>query len=145
MLYTRLNDPGTAFEPERNLKNSVSPSDGDTVAADSAGNVYAAWHAVTSGATNEVGRAVYVTRSMDEGKTFQREGRATSKPTGACGCCGLRAFADSSEAIYIPRNIENGTARAGHSADRDSLPIVRTQWAVARALFIKKPSGSKNS
>src|SRR5437660_7350883 len=31
VLYTRLNDAGTAFEPERNLKNSASPSDGDTV------------------------------------------------------------------------------------------------------------------
>jgi len=101
VLYTRLNDEGTAFEPERNLKNSASPSDGDTVAADRDGNVYAAWHALTPGATNEVGRAVYVTRSMDEGKTFQDEARATSKPTGACGCCGLRAFADSSGTVYI--------------------------------------------
>ena len=101
VLYTRLNDAGTTFEPERNLKNSASPSDGDTVAADSDGNVYAAWHALTPGATNEACRAVYVTRSIDEGKTFQREARATSKPTGACGCCGLRAFADSSGTVYI--------------------------------------------
>ena len=48
-----------------------------------------------------MGRAVFVARSTDEGKTFQREKRAITKPTGACGCCGLRAFADSSGAVYI--------------------------------------------
>src|SRR5439155_5672456 len=37
----------------------------------------------------------------DEGKTFGREARAISEPTGACGCCGLRAFADSRGAVYI--------------------------------------------
>ncbi len=101
ILYARLNDAGTAFEPERTLKTFRSSSDGDTVAADKDGNVYVAWHALTPGATNEIGRAVYVTRSTDEGKTFQPEAPATSKPTGACGCCGLRAFADSAGAVYI--------------------------------------------
>ena len=56
---------------------------------------------LSPGASNEVGRAVYVTRSTNEGKTFRPEARATSKPTGACGCCGLRAFADSAGAVYI--------------------------------------------
>ena len=118
ILYTRLNDAATAFEPERNLKNSPLPSDGDTIAADAAGNVYAAWHALTPGATNEVGRAVFVTRSTDEGKTFQREMRATSKPTGACGCCGLRALADSSGAAYI---LFRG---AGEGVNRDEILLV---------------------
>ena len=39
--------------------------------------------------------AVFIARSSDEGKTFQREAPAISKPTGACGCCGMRAFAGS--------------------------------------------------
>ena len=41
MLYTRLNDQGTAFEPQRNLMLRTFGLDGGgTVAADAAGNVY---------------------------------------------------------------------------------------------------------
>jgi hypothetical protein len=97
LLYTRLNDAGTAFEPERNVITYAYGLDGgSSVAADPKGNVYVTWHAEQPGNTNEEGgRAVFVARSADEGKTFQREAPAISKPTGACGCCGMRAFADS--------------------------------------------------
>jgi hypothetical protein len=118
ILYTRLNDAGTAFEPERTLKSSALPSDGDTVAADRFGNVYVAWHALTQGATNETGRAVFVTRSSDEGRSFQPEAPATSKATGACGCCGLRAFADSAGAVYI---LFRGAAE---NVNRDEILLV---------------------
>src|SRR5213078_2664353 len=103
LLYTRLNDAGTAFEPERNLITYAAGLDGGgSVAADNQGNVYATWHAATPGNTNgEAGRAVFVARSSDEGKTFQREETVTSKATGACGCCGMRAFADQAGAVYI--------------------------------------------
>src|SRR5438067_11003293 len=103
LLYTRFNDAGTAFEPERNLITYAYGLDGgSSVAADPQGNVYVAWHAPKPGNTNgEAGRAVFIARSTDEGKTFQRETLATSEPTGACGCCGLRAFADNSGAVYI--------------------------------------------
>src|SRR5712692_7179345 len=41
MLYTRLNDAGTAFEPQRNLIQTAYGLDGGgAVAADSAGHVY---------------------------------------------------------------------------------------------------------
>jgi len=97
LYYTRLNDAGTAFEPERNVITYAWGLDGgSSVAADPQGNVYVTWHAAQPGNTNgEAGRAVFVARSTDEGKTFQRESPAISKPTGACGCCGMRAFADS--------------------------------------------------
>src|SRR5216683_1770922 len=97
LLYTRLNDGGTAFYPERNVITYAYGLDGgSSVAADSQGNVYVTWHAAQPGNTNgEGGRAVFVARSTDEGKTFQREAIAISKPTGACACCGMRAFADS--------------------------------------------------
>ena len=97
LLYTRLNDDGTAFEPERNVITFAYGLDGgSSVAADPQGNVYVTWHAPQPGNTNgEAGRAVFIARSTDEGKTFQRETPAISKPTGACGCCGMRAFADS--------------------------------------------------
>jgi hypothetical protein len=38
---------------------------------------------------------VFVAHSTDDGKTFARERLATGKPTGACGCCGMKSFADS--------------------------------------------------
>jgi hypothetical protein len=103
LFYTRLNDAGTAFEPERNVITYAYGLDGgSSVAADLQGNVYAIWHAPQPGGTNgEADRAVFVARSNDEGKTFSREARAISEPTGACGCCGLRAFADSGGAVYI--------------------------------------------
>lgn len=103
MLYTRLNDEGTAFEPERNLMSSTYALDGGgSVAADAAGNVYVIWHAPAAGGPGgEAGRAVWVARSTDEGRTFAAEMRANRKPTGACGCCGLRCFADSRGHLYV--------------------------------------------
>lgn len=101
-LYTRLNDAGTGFEPERNLITFAAGLDGGgSVAADNQGNVYAFWHASKPGNTNgEAGRAVFVAYSSDDGKTFAREKLATSKPTGACGCCGMKAFADSQGNVF---------------------------------------------
>jgi len=102
MLYTRLNDEGTAFEPQRNvIQSAVILDGGGSVAADAAGNVYVAWHAPTPGDKGEGHRCVWVAHSTDEGKTFAVEKRANADDTGACGCCGLRAFADSKGALYV--------------------------------------------
>jgi hypothetical protein len=69
---------------------------GSSVAADRDGNVYVTWHAARAGHTDgEAGRAVFIARSTDEGKSFGRETPAIAKVTGACSCCGMRAFADS--------------------------------------------------
>jgi hypothetical protein len=104
LYYTRLNDAGTAFEPERNVITYAYGLDGgSSVAADPQGNVYVTWHASLPGADAENGeadRAVFIARSSDEGKTFQRETRAISTPTGACACCGMRAFADSNGDVF---------------------------------------------
>jgi len=103
LLFTRLNDPGTAFEPERNVITYAAGLDGgSSVAADLAGNVYLTWHAGGPDSQDkEAGRAVIVARSTDEGATFQREKPAVREKTGACPCCGMRAFADSQGAVYI--------------------------------------------
>jgi hypothetical protein len=103
MLYGRLNDQGTAFEPQRNLMQISNVLDGGgTVAADSTGNVYVAWHAVkVDGVKGEDNRIVWMARSQDEGKTFAAEVQANDQPTGACGCCGMHGFADSRGTAYL--------------------------------------------
>lgn len=102
MLYTRLAADGQSFEPERNVISFAGGLDGGgSVAADRKGNVYVMWHAPKPGNTNgEFGRAVFVARSRDDGKTFARETLATETQTGACGCCGMRAFADSGGNVF---------------------------------------------
>lgn len=102
MLYTRLNDAGTAFEPQRNLMRSTFGLDGGgSVTADDAGNVYVTWHASSEGAPKgEGGRRVWIARSADNGKTFSAEAPAWDQATGACGCCGMRLFADSRGQVY---------------------------------------------
>jgi len=101
VMYTRLDNAGTRFEPERNIVESGNGLDAGTVAADAAGNVYVAWHALGPGAKDEAGRFVYVARSIDDGRTFAREAPASPASTGSCGCCGVAALADRRGTLYL--------------------------------------------
>jgi len=102
MLYARLNDRGTAFEPQRNLMQETFGLDGGgSIAADHRGNVYVGWHGKAPGARpGEAGRQVWITRSQDDGLTFAKERPISEEPTGACGCCGMRLLADSHGVIH---------------------------------------------
>jgi hypothetical protein len=101
MLYARMNDAGTAFEAERNLMRFTGGLDGGgSVAADKSGNVYVVWHGIAE-QKGEEHRRVWLARSTDEGNTFAREVPAFSEETGACGCCGMRAFADEGGALFL--------------------------------------------
>jgi hypothetical protein len=86
MLYTHLNNAGTAFEPQRNLiKSAVGLDGGGSVAADGAGNVYVFWHAPAPGKKGEDNRKVWVAVSTDDGKTFAAERSASPLPTARGG------------------------------------------------------------
>lgn len=101
LLFSRLNDTGTAFEPERNLMQYATGINGGlSVAADRESNVYVMWHA--NGETlGEANRRVYLARSKDDGKIFARESPISPASLGACGCCGMRGFVDNRGTLYI--------------------------------------------
>jgi hypothetical protein len=102
MFYTRLNDDGTAFEPQRNLIHSAYGIDGGGgIAADASGRVYVFWHAPLPGRKGEESRRVWMTQSDDDGRTFQPERMAWDRPMGACGCCSLNAAADPAGTVYV--------------------------------------------
>jgi hypothetical protein len=123
MLYTRLSDSGTAFEPERNIIQFAYGLDGGgTVAADACGNVYVVWHAPEPGTEGEGNRRVWVARSTDEGRSFQRERMAWSEPTGACGCCGIGAVTGSKGALYVQYR------SATNVMDRDTYVLVSKDY-----------------
>ncbi len=101
VFFSRLNDSHTAFEPQRNLMQSSKGGDGGiSIAADARGNVYAAWHAMGA-EPGENHRRVYLARSIDDGKTFAHEVPVSPANLGACGCCGMRAFADDRGTLFI--------------------------------------------
>jgi hypothetical protein len=103
IFYSRLNDDGTAFEKQRGLmRSSAIPDGGGSVAADSEGNVYLVWHGMKlDGPRGEAFRHVWCSRSSDEGKTLTAEEIIEQGPTGVCGCCACRAFADSKGTLYV--------------------------------------------
>jgi hypothetical protein len=103
MYYARLTPGATVFEPERDLMTFTGGLDGGgSVAADNEGNVYVAWHGRAPDARQgEIGRAVYIAKSTDNGSTFGKEVQASPEGLGACGCCGMKALADKTGALYL--------------------------------------------
>lgn len=112
VLYTRMNDAGTAFEPERDVVHQATGLDAGTVAADGAGHVYVVWHAETPGMTGEASRRLWVARSADEGRTFAPARAVSDAALGACGCCGAAALAGAGDELFLLfRSAVEGTRR----------------------------------
>jgi hypothetical protein len=101
MLYARLNDAGDGFDPQRNLITAHPGLDGGgSVAADGEGNVYVAWGAIGE-AKGEEARTVYLTRSRDDGKTFDAERSILPARTGVCACCGMRISTTGGGRVFV--------------------------------------------
>ncbi len=103
MLYSRLSDSGKDFEPQRNLMTRTNGLDGGgTIAADQTGGVFVAWHGRGPDAIEGEGaRQVFLARSTDDGNSFDVESPVWSRATGACGCCGMRIFADRQGTLHL--------------------------------------------
>ena len=114
LLYARMNDERSAFEPERNILTHIAGLDGgQTVAADDKGNVYVIWHGAPPNVESEEERGLYVAHSRDDGKTFAAEFKGTVPRKGACACCGIRAKIDDAGALNVLfRSAEEGVNRA---------------------------------
>jgi hypothetical protein len=103
MLYSRSNDAGTAFEPQRNLMRQTTNLDGGgAIAADAGGGVYVGWHGNgADGRGGEAGRRVWIARSTDDGGTFATEQPVSEPTTGVCGCCAMKLFASPAGELHL--------------------------------------------
>ena len=128
LLYTRSNEARSAFEPQRDVVTWASGLDGGgSVAADSRGRVYLAWHAAAGSHGSDASRVVVLALSQDDGAHFARE--EVVSEGGACACCALRLLAADAHVWIAYRAARNGTGRDMvllSSADRGATFTSRT-------------------
>jgi hypothetical protein len=96
LLYSRTKPSGEGFEAQRALGGKTRHLDGGAaVAADGKGMVWVVWHAALPtppvGGDDETRRAVFLSVSRDEGRTFAPPQRIDPPGMGVCACCALDA------------------------------------------------------
>ncbi len=102
LLYARLDDDGRSFSAQRNMIGRTHELDGGgSVATDAEGRVFVIWHASPAGSKGEINRAVFLALSTDDGGSFASERGISPAGTGACGCCGLTAFANARGEAFV--------------------------------------------
>lgn len=102
LLYARLDDAGSSFEPQRKIFLHATGLDGDaSIAADASGHVFAVAHAKEPADMGEAQRSVYVARSEDGGKTFAGEKSVLAEKSGVCACCALAVNVDAAGSPVI--------------------------------------------
>ncbi len=102
LLYARLNDDGRSFSAQRDLIGRTHELDGGgSVAADAEGRVFVVWHGSPAASKGETNRAVFLALSTDDGGNFASERVISPMGTGACGCCGLTAFANTRGDVFV--------------------------------------------
>lgn len=115
MLYARLADDGKSFTSQRNVITAHPGVDGGgSVAADTSGNVFVAWHAPAVAKGTEQDRRVWVARSIDDGATFAPEVAISDPAAGACGCCGMRVFTNGEKFFALYRAAAEQVNRGMH-------------------------------
>lgn len=127
MLYSRLNEAGNGFEPQRDLMTSTTHLDGGgSVAADDQGHVYVVWHGHRkTGPQEDIDRGVFVAFSKDDGNTFTSERQVNPPETGVCGCCGLKAFAEDQGQLAILYRSANP------AGNRDTVLLLSTNYGAS--------------
>ena len=101
VLYARMADTKDHFEASRRVNDASWGADGASIAADLKDDVFVFWHAQAPKEKDEADRRLWIARSTDGGASFAGEKVAYSEPTGVCGCCGSRAFADADGTVYV--------------------------------------------
>jgi len=139
LLYSRAPGPREPFTPPRNVITSAVGLDGGLdVAADGRGAVAIVWHAPAAGDEGEEARRVWVTRSSDDGATFQPERAIDSARHGVCACCGMKAIYARGESPAAERLwVLYRCALRGSERDMHAL-VVGGESDPARSLELSK-------
>jgi hypothetical protein len=131
MWYARMRSSDRAFTQQSAIGQHVTGMDGDSIAADSRGNVFIVWHGAGDLA-GEAHRRVYLAQSHDDGAHFDPD-RAIAAAGGACGCCGLRAAIDSRDRLSVlyraaTDDVHRDASWVSFGAEGPSAPVRLHAW-----------------
>ena len=100
-FYSRMDDGGVSFEPQRSLvkENIRGVEAGAALVTSGSDKVSMIWHAGPFAQVER--RGVFIRQSTDGGRSFGSERQIDSARAGSCPCCGLSAFADADGRLLV--------------------------------------------